>query len=513
MVNLDYSFINKKRCLLCFLIVLFFLLYFSFFNHTYPGFSTDDDIISTRVQNDDFLVGMKINKKYASYNSLNHTFYINGEVNNIYSVDVLSPYSTRYLLTKIDSNNYSILVYSDKYYAYRNISFSTIPILNISTFNQIIDKDFVIKNKMLVFDNNIIGETEKKVNLNLYDYNFQKNGSYVSNFFTSGSAKIRGASSRAYLKKSYKLKTEKKSSVLGLSEDNDFVLDALYVDKSKVRNKLSSDIWNLLNDNQNINNDLKSQFVDFYVDRDYYGLYVMKNNVDTHVTNLSETGLIIKFIDHSNSSIIDNLIFENYYIVDDVFLNMKIKHYNKESFDIFIEKLRRYYSSSMDYNVIDSIFDIDNYINYKIFVSLVSGNDNLSKNQYLSLQDSNSKILITPWDMDLTWGLNWSDDGDLHSIFSMDSSIDANWMNENITKNMDEKTLSLMKQRYWELRKNVITMDTINGYLDSYKELLVNSGAAKRDSECWYEYDVEFEIEQIREWARRRIEFLDEYFK
>ena len=56
-------------------------------------------------------------------------------------------------------------------------------------------------------------------------------------------------------------------------------------------------------------------------------------------------------------------------------------------------------------------------------------------------------------------------------------------------------------------------MDTINGYLDSYKELLVNSGAAKRDSERWYEYDVEFEIEQIREWARRRIEFLDEYFK
>ena len=55
-------------------------------------------------------------------------------------------------------------------------------------------------------------------------------------------------------------------------------------------------------------------------------------------------------------------------------------------------------------------------------------------------------------------------------------------------------------------------MDTINSYLDSYKELLVNSGAASRDSERWYEYDVENEIETIREWAGRRIQFLDEYF-
>jgi hypothetical protein len=246
---------------------------------------------------------------------------------------------------------------------------------------------------------------------------------------------------------------------------------------------------------------------------DYYGLYVVKNNVDTHVTNLSDGGLIIKFIDHSNSSIIDNLIFDNFYITDDAFLNMEIKHYNEETFDNFIKKLRMYYSSSIDYDVINSLFDIDNYINYKILVSLIMGDDNLSKNQYYSMSDLDSKILITPWDMDLTWGLNWSDTAELHSEFLMESSSDINWINENITKNMDYKTLSLMKKRYWELRKDVITMDTINSYLDSYKELLVESGAAKRDSERWYEYDVEFEIEQIREWAKRRIDFLDEYFK
>lgn len=511
--NLGFTYINKKKFFFLFIVVIFCVICFSFFYRIYPNFNVEDKIIGTRIENNDFLIGMKVNKKYASYNSLNHTFYVNGKIDNIYSIVLYSPYSVKYLLKKVDFNNYKVLVYSDKYYVYRNISFSNIPIMNISTFNQIINKKNIIENQLSFFDSNIIGEIEQKVNINLYDYNFREHDSYENNLFTSGSAKIRGASSRAYLKKSYKLKTDKKTSVLGLSEDNDFVLDALYVDKSKVRNKLSSDMWNLLNNNQNINNDLKSQFVDLYVDMDYCGLYVMKNNVDTHVTNLSETGLIIKSIDHSNSSVIDNLIFDSFDIIDGVFLNMEIKYYNEESFNSFIRNLHMYYSGSMDYNAINSVFDFDNFINYKIFVMLISGEDNLTKNQYMSMQNENSKILITPWDMDLTWGLSWSDSNSLFSDFSMDSSTDFDWIYNNITKYMDDKTLFLMKQRYLELRKDIITMDTINNYLNSYKELLVDSGAASRDSERWYEYDVEYEIEQIREWASRRIQFLDEYFK
>ena len=99
------------------------------------------------------------------------------------------------------------------------------------------------------------------------------------------------------------------------------------------------------------------------------------------------------------------------------------------------------------------------------------------------------------------------------SDYLIEKVTDSNWLDNVVLSDLDSETLSLLKNRYWELRTDVITMDTINSYLDSYKDLLVNSGAAKRDSERWYEYDVEFEIEQIREWAKRRIEFLDEYFK
>ena len=242
----------------------------------------------------------------------------------------------------------------------------------------------------------------------------------------------------------------------------------------------------------------------------------LKNKVNKSITGIDENGLIVKSIIHLQDYYINKLITNSFIVEENAFLNYEIKQYNHDSFNSFISKFQNFYRNYYDEvtsDLINNSFDVNNFINFKLFVCLISGNDNLTYNQYLSLKNPDSKILITPWDMDLTWGLKWQEDYNLHSAFSTDSIADINWIDENITKNMDEDALSLMKQRYWELRKDVITVDTINSYLDSYKELLVNSGAAKRDSERWYEYDVEFEIEQIREWARRRIEFLDEYFK
>ena len=69
--------------------------------------------------------------------------------------------------------------------------------------------------------------------------------------------------------------------------------------------------------------------------------------------------------------------------------------------------MRNFYVNNCDYNSLVTTFDVNNFFNYKILVSLLSGEDNVTTNQYYSMADSNSKILITPWDMDLTWGSFW----------------------------------------------------------------------------------------------------------
>lgn len=489
-----------------FFVVLIFILYISFFRNE----KTENvELIYKKTQNNNLVYNISFNSGQAIYTYNDNCLYFpSASFLKTNKIKVYSKYKTKHFIQKVD-NIYYLFVYSADFYEQIPIKITNMPAINIVYFDIPKHFDYPERNSFIGFSGSSDAEKEyNNVGVQIMYMN------YDNIFYDSSSALLsfRGASSLIYDKKPYKLKFDKKVNIMDIKDDV-VALDALVTDRSKIRNLLSSNIWNKINDNQFINNDMYGYFFDLFINGEYVGLYSLKNKVNSDVTALSNSGVLLKSIAHVRSDYIDNLLNSNFTINDDgYFLNYQIKKYDQSSFYSIINKLKDYYSDN-SYESIYNNFDFNNYINYLLFVSLISGSDNITYNRYLSLQNSNSKILITPWDMDLTWGLNWSDTAELHSEFLMESSSDINWMNENITKNMDSKTLSLMKQRYWELRKDVITMDAINSYLDSYKELLVDSGAATRDSERWYEYDVEYEIEQIREWARRRIEFLDEYFR
>ena len=457
----------------------------------------------------DLVFNVSINGNLCSYDKENDRFYYSTNDLNYHKwkVKIHSSYNVEYFIKKDDDNHFILQVYNNKYYKNVDLFITSLPIIDLQNLDlkKNISSDLQFRSGM--FENN-------SDNQNLYESYYAKfnNVNNIGPYKKHVNLKIRGSSSFNFPKKSYKVEFDEKVSIYDLPKDDKYVLDALYIDKSKIRNMLSTSIWDLINDNQRINNDLHGKFVELFIDNEYKGLYVLKDKVDKSVTQISDSGILLKSIIHFNDFYLEQLLNYDYSISNNVFLNYEIKKYNNASFYSIVNKLKDYYSC-YSFECIQNAFDVDNYINYMLFVSFLSGSDNVRYNKYLSLYDSDSKILITPWDMDLTLGLNWFDFSELPSVFYENSSYDVNWMNDNITKNMDDRTLSILKQRYWELRKDVITMDTINNYLNSYKELLVDSGAALRDSERWYEYDVEFEIERIREWASRRIQFLDEYFK
>lgn len=499
----------KKTKIFVFVISIFILL-FLVLNSLSPDV---DKITEKRNLSYDLVDSIFINKMQVVFDKEKNICYISNSdfiKNSKININSLNSNVKSYVFN--DNGSYKIIVYSSSLYQIVDVVITNAPILSIYDLNLPYRKD------LQIFNSNSIKELDdESMDLRIVGVQFFNNSLSSRLFFSdTASMSVRGSSSLMYGKIAYKLKFNDKINFFNEYKEDTWVLDALYTDKSKIRNKLSSDIWNLVNDNQEINNDLYGDFIEVFINDSYEGLYVLKNKVNKSITGIDDNGLLLKSIIHLQDYYINKLVTNSFIVKENSFLNYEIKHYNHDSFNSFISKFQNFYRNYYDEitsDIIDNSFDFSNFINYKIFVCLIGGNDNLTYNQYLSLKNPDSKILITPWDMDLTWGLNWSDDGDLHSIFSMESSSDINWMNENITKNMDVQTLSLLKHRYWELRKDVITMDTINYYLNSYKELLVDSGAASRDSERWYEYDVEFEIEQIREWASRRIQFLDEYFK
>jgi hypothetical protein len=497
---------NKLIIFIILIIILFFLIFFSFFN-----FYEENINFSHYIESNDFVVGISSNGNYGAYDKNSHIYYFSKNIFNLHKIHIESSYKTKYKISRISDDEYNIFIYSSKYFQKRTIKLLDNSIISINSFDELGKREIPNLNNL-----NIYNRQDINIVFRMMDNDY-KNRLYNSNNFVEPAVlRVRGASSTLFPKKSFKIEFSKKKSLLGMNKDDDWVLDALFMDKSKVRNLLSCSLWNKINDNQNINNDLRGEFVEVFIDNEYDGLFVLKQKVGKKSVNVSDTGFLAKSVNHMNDNYLTELISPNIKYVGDrckfVYGNLEMKYCTVESLLNFKNKIMSYYVDN-EFYTIDSNFDLTNYLNYYVFISFVSGVDNISKNLYFSMTDSSSEIIITPWDLDLTWGLDWANTGEFHSFFDMNLSTNNEWLEKNIISKIDESTFSLLKKRYWELRKKVITMDTINNYLDSYEDTLVNSGAAMRDSERWYQYDVEYEIEQIREWARRRIQFLDEYFK
>ena len=153
---------------------------------------------------------------------------------------------------------------------------------------------------------------------------------------------------------------------------------------------------------------------------------------------------------------------------------------------------------------------IDGLKNCKLIIRGGVGIDNIDKNYYLSLNDSSDKLLITPWDLDLTFGNSWGKNEFNGEIFNPGSYNDTKILNR-IIENIDEPTLELLKKRYQELRKYVYNIETIDKFLNQYKNEL-NKDIIKRDTDRWYFYDLNEKTEQISNWSKSRFYFLDQYF-
>lgn len=297
-----------------------------------------------------------------------------------------------------------------------------------------------------------------------------------------------------------------------------FILDSVYKDSSKIRNLLATELWNSIsNDFSSV--DINSEFVELFINNEYQGLYVLTEPINRTklVLNKStenDTSIIIK----SNEKIIidDNLDFN---LIDkQTFLNQEIKYPNDENlyskvWARFLPKICDYYDENvkMTDELIFNTFNAKNYVDIIIFNSFINNIDNrLVRNNYFYMKSLNSdEIYIQPWDMEYSFGLLYSEFEETLAVKSMeDYKYIYTIFNHPYAKEINKQIID----RYWELRKDILTKDYFDKLLDKYENEL-NKGAAKRDSELWYEYDVKEEIEEIRTWIHNRIDFFDEYVK
>jgi hypothetical protein len=102
----------------------------------------------------------------------------------------------------------------------------------------------------------------------------------------------RGAGALRYPKKPYNVKLKDASDnkveakLLGLRNDNSWILDAMYLDMARMRNRVCFDLWNTFNrpyyiaEKPKAMSGTRGHYVEVFVNDKYMGLFILSDRID-----------------------------------------------------------------------------------------------------------------------------------------------------------------------------------------------------------------------------------------
>ena len=164
----------------------------------------------------------------------------------------------------------------------------------------------------------------------------------------------------------------------------------------------------------------------------------------------------------------------------------------------------------------DERIDVDNMIDCFLYTNLIMGYDNLGRNTFWGIYNValSTKMIPLIWDLDGTLGRSW--DGKKENpeegwLVNNRHNGQAYRIYERILKENPAGIHSKIKNRWHELRQNVLTSENMNSKLDYYMNQQINSGAEKREMDRWdtgYK-DVRSEVLYIKDWYVKRLHQLD----
>jgi len=425
---------------------------------------------------------------------------------------------------------------------YKNITGSKLPLIMIRTNNQQIKPDVKITADMGVIDNGT------------------GNMNYPFDVWNAYNGKIgieyRGSSSMMFPKKNMGFETRNADgtnadvALLGLPEENDWVLHGPYSDKTLIRNYLAYNLALSMGKYAP-----RTKMCEVYIDDVFQGLYILvekikrdKNRVDLakleakDVSGIALTGGYIVKIDRSADNSYSDGFFSEYDGTGTGGGPRGKKVFYAWSYpdrteilpaqkDYITRKIRDFENVMVSWFYNDPIIgytkviDVNSFIDYWIMVEISKNTDGFRLSAYLhkDRDDRDPLIHMGPiWDYDLafgnanyleaanTWGWNY--------LVPADGWGNPTWWNK-LLNDVDFK--NKLKCRWLELRSTLLSNNSISSTIDQAVEQV--GDAATRNFEKWpihgqyiwpnpyvgntYSEDVNY----MKDWMLRRLAWIDGY--
>lgn len=367
--------------------------------------------------------------------------------------------------------------------------------------------------------------------MTIYDPYFEQNGYDEMTYSSEITIGFRGQSSLSYDKHNYSIhlkdgEEQKKMSLLGLREDDDWILTGAMNDQIRLRNTVAMEIWDEFytlpwTDESGT---VEGEYCEVYMRGKYMGLFRLSERLDRKQLDIDKThGRIVRSV-QAKAGGVNLMAFDTLgkkLPETSVWYNMELKFPKEEDvrpsdWNEFYEFLRFVVESDDQQFAagIGDYIDLDNFAAYYVYVTAIGSTGNMNKNLYFVMEDvrdEDAKFFLVPWDMDGSFGRR--NDASKRPI----DIISSNPIFERLITTNAQGFCDLLRQKWTELKDNVLSYDHMMGKFQAHYDALNACGMWEREAEAWpkfkaFTFDAAEELQYIYEYMLARAEFVEGYF-
>lgn len=329
--------------------------------------------------------------------------------------------------------------------------------------------------------------------------------------------KYRGTYSASFtLKRNYTLHLKNadggqiKHSLLGLREDDDWVLLGGYSDPSRLRILVGLDLFR-----DTCGPAPRGELCEVHFGQYYKGIYTLTERPDRKSAAVPRNGALYRVL----AAGVDGVDILSMPAASapqgDSWHNIGKVYPEGDGGWQAMERLHAFLTTADDKTFekdVGKYFDLTAFADYYLFVNLTGASDNMQKNLFLAWDGAVFSPMI--WDMDAAFG----------RLYHAELSDPAAWYSSPLFDRLlnTESFCALLRVRYNALREEFLP-ENICARFEKYAALLEESGALWREAERFGEYtdvttqkthvlDVRGEIELIRDFMQKRVDLLDSAF-
>ena len=314
---------------------------------------------------------------------------------------------------------------------------------------------------------------------------------------------VRGGTTAYQDKKPWKLSLKKDNldnnnvDFLGLGADDDWILNSMSIDDTKIKENLFMGLWNAWADQVSWNRRMSTgTYVELVLNQSYEGVYLLQRRIDDKYLQLEPEDILLKG---------GPLSFP-----EDLASAYEIR-YSPLPAEETLSLMEGFFTGE---DV--SILDLDNFLDINLFLQYASAMDNAyCKNVFYVLERESAgyRLSLLPWDTDLSWGVIWTDNG---FQYDYEESITAGITRQEympVSRQFPELHLR-MAERWKLLRQNLLTEAYVLSLVEEMAGELQRSGVIHREWERWDPFFGDADtLESLKMYLQDQLTRMDELYE